>query len=383
MDAFGANELGRLLQHHEGPCVSIYLSTHPAGPQTQQDAVRLKNLLQQAEEKLADGWLRAPEARRVLASIRELPGDPAFWGARSDGLAIFVSPEATYRYRLPSEFDELMIVNRRFHVKPLLPLVSRGERYLVLTLSQNNVRLLTATRHSIETVDVPGLPANMEEALNYTSADRGSQTHSAMRGNLGKQAAVFHGQGGQADSQKDDLTQFFRLVDASLQPVLRDETAPMMLAGVDYLLPIYRQVCKYPHLAEPALEGNCDHLTPHQIHQQTWPLMERLFRRERDEAAAKFNQFAGTGKATGNIREIVPAACQGKVESLFVDLHALQWGRFDPQTTTLDLHDTPESGDDDMLDLAAVQTLLHRGAVYPVQRAGMPSNEPAAAVFRY
>ena len=62
--------------------------------------------------------------------------------------------------------------------------------------------------------------------------------HSAMRGSLGKQAAVFHGQGGHNETHKDDLLQYFRLVDASLETVLRESQAPLLLAGVDYLLPL-------------------------------------------------------------------------------------------------------------------------------------------------
>jgi hypothetical protein len=280
-------------------------------------------------------------------------------------------------------FDERVIVNRRFHVKPLLPLLTGGDRFLILALSQKKVHFFEASRSAIEQLEVTGLPTDMETALNYAGADRGLQVHSAMRGALGKQAAVFHGQGGQPDSHKDDLAQFFRLIDNALQPVLREETVPLLLAGVEYLLPIYREITSYPRMAERELVGNCDYLTAHQIHQRAWPLMEPTFQQAREAAAAKYRQLAGTGKACDDLRLIVPAAHEGKIETLFVDLHALQWGSFVPETATLEMHAAYAPGDDDLLDLAAVATLMRRGTVYSVEPELVPGSSSAAAIFRY
>ena len=383
MDTIGTNALRSLLGTKTGPCVSIYLPTHMAGAEGQHDPVRLKNLLQEAENELVKSWMSAPAARKLLAAARKLPDNGAIWDNRNQGLAVFVAPYIFQPYRLPAAFDELVIVGRRFHIKPLLPLLSDGDRFLILALSQNKVRLFNATRHLIETVAVPGLPVSMEDALNYTAVDRGSQVHSAMHGGLGKQSAVFHGQGGQADTRKEDLAQFFRQVDSALRRVLRDESAPLLLAGVEYLLPIYRDVASYSHIIDEELTGNCDHLSAHQIQQSAWLLVEPLFQQSREAAVAKYRQLAGTGKTSADIREIVPAAYAGKIETLFVDVHALQWGSYNPQTTTVELHEASKAGDSELLDEAAVQTLSTRGTVYSVEHDLVPSGNCAAAVFRY
>jgi len=49
------------------------------------------------------------------------------------------------------------------------------------------------------------------------------------------------------------------------------------------------------------------------------------------------------------------------------------------------LHVRPKArfNDDDLLDVAATQTLLHGGSVYVVERADMPDEGPFAAVLRY
>ncbi len=76
----------------------------------------------------------------------------------------------------------------------------------------------------------------------------------------------------------------------------------------------------------------------------------------------------------------------GRVESLFVAVGHQQWGTFDPDTHRAYLHPSAEPGDEDLLDLAVVQTLLHGGNVYMVNLEEMPDDPmhgPLAAVFRY
>ena len=109
----------------------------------------------------------------------------------------------------------------------------------------------------------------------------------------------------------------------------------------------------------------------------------RCFTKARQAAAEKYSRLAGTGKTSDDIRQIVPAACDGSIESIFVDVQAQQWGRYDPQTVTVELHETPQNGDDDMLDFAVVQTLLNRGVVYAVPQELVPGTDHVAAVFRY
>jgi hypothetical protein len=47
------------------------------------------------------------------------------------------------------------------------------------------------------------------------------------------------------------------------------------------------------------------------------------------------------------------------------------------------LHSSPAEGDEDMLDLAAVQTYLNGGAVYAATQDRLPFPMAAAAILRY
>lgn len=382
MDNFGIREVRELTANREGPCITIFMPTHAAGRDGQQDALRLKNLVSQAECSLIDQGIRGPDAKSLLAPVRDLPAEPGFWEKREKGLAVFLSEGLCNRYRVPLDLEETVIVKRRFQIKPLLPLLATNDQFFLLAISQNRVRFFVGRRYSIRAVTVEGLPDNMEHALNIDSADRGSQVHSAMRGDLGKQAAVFHGHGGERDAAKDDLARYFRLIDGALHRELRDQHAPLILAGVQYLLPIYREVSSYAHIVDSELPGNPDHLHERELHRRAWPLVETHVEKTRQEAIAKYGKLAGTGKTANDVRHIVPAAYQGQVETLFVDRSSHEWGLYDPTTSQVQLRSPQHPGDDDLLDYAAVQTLLHRGSVYAVAPDQSPS-PPIAAVFRY
>ena len=166
MDKFTTTDLQQLTSENGGPCVTICMPTHVGSKEGQQDLVRLKNLIRKAEEQLVDGWMRGADAKTFLQSARKLTHDSAFWQNRSEGLALFLTPHNAVQYRVPMRLDELVVVNRKCHVKPLLPLLNRGENYYILSLSQNLVRLIQASRYRAEMLSVPGLPQNMKQALN-------------------------------------------------------------------------------------------------------------------------------------------------------------------------------------------------------------------------
>jgi hypothetical protein len=58
---------------------------------------------------------------------------------------MFSAPDVFRHYRLPFPFQEFVVVTERFHVKPLLPLLSGDGQFYLLALSQNGVRVLQGT----------------------------------------------------------------------------------------------------------------------------------------------------------------------------------------------------------------------------------------------
>jgi hypothetical protein len=379
MNVLTRNNLKLLMAVHKGPCVSVFMPMHRSGPETQQDPIRLKNMIREAEERLIACGLRTPEAKELLEPAERLLRDGLFRQHQSDGLAMFLSLGVFHYYLLPFVFEELVIVTDRFHIKPLLPLLSGDGRYFVLALSQNKIRLLQSTHYSVSELDVADVPENLAETLRDDDSWKDLHMHSALSGK-GKLSAITHGD--EVDS-KENIRRYFRRIDRGLHELLRNERAPLVLAGVDYLHPIYKEVNSYPHLMDEGIAGNPERLSAGELHELTWTIVKPYFQKAQQEAVNRYKEFASSGQASNRIRKIIPAAYHGRIELLFVIPDLQQWGTFDPGTDEIHLHKKEKTGDEDLLEFAAIQTLLNGGTVYMVGAEKMPDTDPLAAVFRY
>lgn len=379
MNLLNSAELKTLTTRYPGLCLSLFMPTHRAGRDTQQDPIRFKNLLQEAENRLRDFDLRTPEVQGLLEPARRRLDDSAFWRHQSDGLAVFLSPEMSRFYRLPLKFEELLVVTDRFHVKPLLPMLTNDGHFFILALSQNQITLLEGTRYSVDEVELAEVPTSLAEALGTDNLQKHLQVRTTGTGG----AAVFHGHGAPADEAKDRIVRYFRLVDKGLREVLRDERAPLVLAGVEYLLPLYKAVNSYPYLMDAGIPGSPVILKPETLHAPAWAIVEPYFLQAQHEASARYRQLAGTGQTSTAISEVVSAAYHGRVDTLFVTIGSQAWGRFVPETNTVHLNAEPKPGDEDLLDLATVQTLLNGGVVYAVARKNVPDATDLAAILRF
>jgi hypothetical protein len=383
MNELSKDELRLLIEKGKAPCLSIYMPTHKAGAEVQQNAIRLKNLLKEAEDRLVTGGRRAAEVEKLLEPVQALVKNNPFWRQQSSGLAIFLCPDFFRTYRLPEDFQPSVILAERFHVKPLLPLFNTEGRFYVLVLSQKDVRLLECSLHSVRETRPEGIPSGIDEVLKYDVFEKQISTHSATANTPGSRGAMFHGHGSSTDLSKEYLLRFLQQIDRGLKAYLKDERSPLVFAGVDYIFAMYREANSYPNLLETAINGNPDQMGADDLHALAWPVVEPWFRREQEEAAVRYRQSIGTGLASNNLEEIVAAAHHGRIGYLFVEVGQEKWGTFNPQTGKVVLHAGAKTGDEDLIDFAAIQTLGGGGKVYAIGRDAMPDREPVAALFRY
>ena len=381
IDVVSRDALRRLVKTQRQHCVSVYLPTHRAGPELPQDQIRLKNLLAKARDELVSSGMRGPDADDLLAPARALHASAHFWAELGDGLALFLSDEGMRTFRLPNPVEELVVVADAFHLKPLVAVVATGQTFYVLALSQNKVRLLQGGRHGVSELQLGDIPESLSEALWFDDRERQLQNHGAGRAGQGRVTATFHGHAMDKDSSEEDLVRFLGAVDAGVREVIGDRRAPLVLAGVGYLLPLYRRVSHYHPIVEGGITGNPDQLTPAELHTLALPLLEPWFTQDRRRAAEAF--LAGTRPTVRTVEGAIVAAHQGRVESIFVPVGSHRWGSFDPEIMTVDERGERRPGDRDLLDVAAIFTLMNGGGVFAVEPSALPSNDPIAAVLRF
>ncbi len=373
---FSKAELNDLITRSGAGCISIFLPTGHTGREVKKGPIALKNMLQAAEKRLRAAGRRAPEAAAQLKPARALLRRSSFWRRQRDGLALFLAPGYENHYRVPLRLRKLLVVADRFHLKPLLPLLAGDGPFYVLALSQKESRLLQGTRHSLAPLEPDSLPPALLAALKEAGDVRPTQAHRNGR------TPILPGDG----AETAWTLRRFKKIDRGVRSLLGSGGAPpLMLAGVEHLQAVYREASAYPHVLDVGLGGSTDRLKAETLHRRAWRVIQPYYREAQRTAAARYRRLAGGGsrKATAVLRRILAAAFAGRVDVLFVAVDEQRWGRFDRARQSVEVRDRPDAGDQDLLDLAAVQAHLNGGVVYAVRREHVPGRTALAAVLRY
>lgn len=383
MDQFTHDDLKPLIDHTDNPIVSIYMPTIRAGREVRQNATRFKNMIKQAQNRLAELKLEEGPLANQLNKAAELHDNDDWWQHQSDGLAMFLTEDRFEKYRVPLSFAELVTVNTTAHVRPLVRLLQGDGQFYVLAVSQNDVRLLFGTHYSVDELTPDELPSDLRSALNIDEYVSSLQQHStgkpAMAGSM-----TFHGHGGSdLDVQKkDEIKQYFHRINDALESYFGTERTPLVFAGVDYLFPIFREACHYNNLVDKAVQGNPDDLKVDELHKHAWEILAPQFEQSRKAAVARF-QNSGKEQATTDVLELIAAARQGAIDTLLLDGSQHIWGTIDGESGAFHESKAQAADSEELLNHVAVQTLRTGGTVYSCPTESMPSGESAAAVLRF
>ena len=379
MKIFTREELRALTAAPQAPCVSIYMPTHRLPTENQQDRTRLKNLIRQAHKSLLTHGLRPAAAESLLEPAINLLG-PSLSG-KTSGTAWRCSslPGCFASTSCPPPSSPWWWWRTVFTSSRSWPFWAATS--LSLALSQNEVRLFEGSRMGLSAIDdLEGVPKSLADALKYDDWSRTSSSAPPASGPAGPGATGRH-VSRQAAMTPKEKSSLLPQIDQGLQDFLREEPAPLVLAGWGVFLPIYKEANTYPHLLGEGITGNPEGVNPDELHRQAWALVDRTSGRRRRRprpATGSWRAPAGPPMTPGRSYP----SHHGRVECLFVAVGRQQWGLRSGGQRSRPLPGG-RAGSFDLLDLAATQTLLHGGAVFAVDASEVPGESLLAAVLRY
>ncbi len=378
--------LDELMAYRDDTCVAIYLPMERRGADVRGNSVRLKNQLSEVAATLeASGW-RRPEIDDFLDRPRQLLEDSNYWQHQQDGFALFMAPGFYETLRLPLSFEPLAVVSERFHIKPLLPLLGENGVYYILALSQNKVRLLKGTRFSIEEIDAElmaaaGIPGDIDEALAFDDPEEQLQYRTITAGEAGGPELLHHGHTIE-DEKRQRQRRFVQAVGKGVATLLKGSDAPIVVAAVGYLHALAADVARLPTIAEDFIEGNPEHTQIEALRQRAWEIVSPGFEEARETATTRYKELPGN-RTTDRLQELVPAAVQGRIGTLFVARNKQVWGHYNMETHEVVVDGASRSNGEDLLDYAVVHTLTNGGDVYLLDEDELPAQSDAAAILRF
>ncbi len=368
-------------------CVSLYMPTTRVATDWNENSIRLKNLIRKAEEKLQQLHADKGLIESLTKPLREFQQDTRFLQSMKSGAIFFSGPDFFQYHLLPVEVQESAVISDRFYTKPLIYLSTYNTSYYLLALSKHEVSLYKADRFSLTKVDVPDLPENMETYLRFDDDREQLQYHTGTPPQGEKRAAVYHGQGVGSDKgqEKERSTRYIQGVEQAVSRALSEKKLPLVLFTVDYLEAIYRKENSYEHLVkESAVHGSPDRLNHDELLREGWKTAEKIAEQRILDAVQDFHNERDDNKTIGALKDVVPAAYSGRVQTIFVSYEDLIWGAFDEESTVAEAFDEWRPGAVELLDAAVRFTWLNGGGnTYVLAKEHMPRNAEIAVVYRY
>jgi hypothetical protein len=365
LDTFSELDFRRLDAIRADHCVSIYIPTHRVSRETEQDKILFRNAIQKAMSQLSEAGADKRRISGIEAHLQALADDILFWNHLAESLVVLATPDAIETYRLPRAVSVEVEVSDRFHLKPLIPLLAFPHTAYLLDIAQNQVRFWSVTERQMQEIEVPGMPTSFSDALEQRT---GTSEPVSMR---------------QDEHRKVRQRQFARTIEEALRPVLLNQKAPLVLAGVDTILSYYREVDTYPHTEEEIIAGNQEHRRADEFAAEVRAIVARRFENTIGNRLDRVEALRNDRRSSTDVTEIALAAQQGRVESLVVAVDREIYGTLADGVQSATPRATADAATYDVLDEVVGLTLRQGGEVIGAKEKELPEGFQIAAIFRY
>jgi hypothetical protein len=364
------------------PCLSVYLpmSIGPANQAAKTNSLEWRECLRNAKAKAEQYGAGAVELLNSLMNWEAIApeGEP-----KGRSIAVFRSSEVFKVLWLQTAVPAKAVVGPRFCIRPMLAELVRDETFSILALSQKDVRLLRCTRTTSEQVPLPeGTATSFDGYMNTAKPDHMNDGRSSPGPSAGTSKGVMFGMTTDREDKGEYLAHFYKQIDRGVNEALKQSKDPVVLVGVEYQLSLYRSLSTNPRLVEAGVQGAPNGLKSGEMHARAIKALDKQHENRVEAALAEYNHKAGGG-ASNRLKDIVGAAHDGRVLTLFVPESREQVGKFDRPTHLAKGGEDGSADAEDLVNAAAVETILHAGQVFVVPDAKMPNGTPLAAVFRF
>ncbi|MDB5102866.1 MAG: hypothetical protein JWP91_555 [Fibrobacteres bacterium] len=385
---FTREDLRRMAGDGDGWRLSLYMPLHRTGREVRQAPILLKDLRTRAAAELGGRGCGPDTIAELLAPVNQVFEETDFTLLQGEGLAILSSRTFSASFLLPIAPPAAADVGRRFLLDPLLPLLFEDGRFHLLALGLHSVRLFEADRIRLREIPLDGIATNMRDALRMDEDATFTNLNSAASPRGGRSPGISHGHGGAREDLKEprqDIQDFFRQLDRSLLMRLDGTGLPMMLAGVEYMLPIYRDVSSHPRLTAKGVRGGntAANLDLEELHGKAWSAYRAERQEEVREILKSYRERLARPETVSGIRNTLVAASEGRVSHMFLRKGFRMWGRFDPEDQRVSIADGPGPEEENLVNLACIHALLAGGKIYGVDEGEIPERADIAALCRY
>lgn len=372
------SSLDPLCQHEgDGPTISAYVEID-SGDAKEKNEIRWKNRHREAAHQLEAQKIDPERVEALLAPLNDALEDVGE-DAAVEGLGVFAAEGVFHRVAVPVDKDGSTWVGPHFYVRPLFDAARTLSTGFVLSLSQGLVQLHRLWGDRMTEIALNDTPLSLEDAVGRELTEQALQSHSGGAGAWG--TAIFHGQGGGVDDVKPEIRKFFSMVDRSVTSVVGKSRSHVILAGTDRMVAMYRGLSELDHIAEEFIPGSPDGLPSGDLLTGAKSALASLQTKTNAAAGSQLDEALGQSGATQKIDEVVLAAMDGRIDTLFITRDEKTWGSVDLGRREVSSSSEQDGMAEELVNLAAVYTHRNGGSVCVLDE--LPADEHVAAILRH
>ncbi|WP_153557495.1 baeRF3 domain-containing protein [Roseimaritima sediminicola] len=369
-------QLVDLLSHESDISVSLLMRTHQSGRDSTQNPIRFKNLITEAIDRVGD---RSDALTGRLQELAKLEHDFTFWQHQAVGFALFVSENGEHAFKLSFAPEEKVVVGSQFYLRSIAAASCGGGDARALALTWDRARMFQCNEHDAFELTSGEFPVTMrelvtprdpEEQLQYSS--QGAPNQGGGGGNVN-----YHGHGEGEDKIEADRRQYLNKVGKLVADAMLDVEAPLILIATNEVAGHFAS--NNPQVdVEEVLHASPDGLDDESLKSKLVETAGKITAQSMSDVGERLGSALANQQATTELEQLVPAAVDGRIDTLLLGTDEAQPGRFDAQQRKAE---ADAGGETDLINLAVRETLRSGGTVLEYQRENPP--HAVAAIFRY
>ncbi|MFA5329534.1 MAG: hypothetical protein WC384_17200 [Prolixibacteraceae bacterium] len=289
------DKLEKLASERSNPCVTISMNTPHGNPNNLQDIIEFRELQKVAHNHVVDEFGQHPVSN-LLWKIDNLEHEIDFrYNLSSIHFFLSDSTSEIVKSSWPT-LQNVVSVAESFVIKPLIKDFNRTEEYLILALSQTDVRLLRATNDTISgEIPVDDFPFDQNP---HFLADQEKSGNSKQSDNF--------------------IREFFNNIDKAVLKIHHKTGMNVVVICTDNNWSKLLQVADQPSVYYGNVSLNSSDTANQSIAAEAFQIVNRIQEESRAKAIQEMKEAAGHGKTITNLLDIYNAVKSGRGDLLIM-----------------------------------------------------------------
>ncbi|MEU0128036.1 chemotaxis protein [Streptomyces sp. NPDC006289] len=308
-DALTPGLLRELRRTRPYPALSLTMPTHRKAPDNAQDAVRLRNLVTEAANRLEADPRVSREAGAAVKAQLDRAVEEVDQRRALDALVILADADEYQIWQLPRTAPERVVLSDSYLTRNLVSTKARARLFWVLSLSAEHATLFSGTDDGLRAERKGGFPLTApHEEPNPQREERIGDTPSTY--------------------SSEDARNFLRTVDTKLRGVLAADPRPLFLVGLPPALSLLDEVGESAgNAVGRATKGTTADTTPPELLRELGPALDVWRKRTAAGIRGRLDKAMSGRAFAGGLDEVWAAVREGRAGLVTVEEHFEQTAR--------------------------------------------------------